>query len=129
MDQGVKMLSDAWISIFAYYEMVWSEGWASVLKELDNNPIDPDTCIYQSAKFPKCRIITLPDGEPAVRHARPEDGVTSRCANDPQRRAWQPPTAWSERLRRHRAIGRDAQTAARRWVDPESAIWGQISAG
>ena len=60
------MLSDDWINIFSYYEMVWSEGWASVLKELDNNPVDPDSCIFESAKFPRCRVVTMPDGEPAV---------------------------------------------------------------
>lgn len=66
MDRGARMLHSAWISLFAFYVAIWTEGIGSVLKELQNTPRDPTACVYDSATFPRCRVLTLPTGELAV---------------------------------------------------------------
>ena len=71
MDRGAVMLHSQWIDLFAFYVAIWTEGIGSVLKELQNTPRDPTACVYDSATFPKCRVVTLAGGELGVQRLRP----------------------------------------------------------
>lgn len=46
MDRGARMLAEEWVSLFAFYEAIWTEGLSSVLKELQNRPRDPADCLF-----------------------------------------------------------------------------------
>jgi len=72
MDRGARMLNAAWITLFAFFEAIWGEGLSSVLKELQNTPRDPSASLFDSSKFPRCRVerdargdlvIIRPDGK------------------------------------------------------------------
>ena len=87
MDEGARMLSDDWISLFAFYETIWNEGMGSCLKELQNEPRDDATAIFRSEAFPKCRIVSMPDGEPAVQRLRRTGPQTWEPEGPPVRRS------------------------------------------
>ena len=72
MDRGARMLSNEWMDLFAFHEVIWSEGLGSALKELQNSPRDPGACLFDHTTFPRCRVVTLPGGEPAVQRLRRE---------------------------------------------------------
>ena len=56
MDRGAVMLSEDWISLFAYMEFRWAEGDASVDKELDNNPRSAEDCLFDVDRVRRCRF-------------------------------------------------------------------------
>lgn len=56
MDVGAVMLAPAWISVFDYHIALWAEGRASVRKELDNDPINPDDCLFDVPRIRRCRF-------------------------------------------------------------------------
>lgn len=82
MDEGAVMLDPVALPLFAFYEAIWSEGLGSVLKELQNTPRDPSTQIFTADTFPKCRVVTLPNGELGVQRldarGQPEGRVIRR---------------------------------------------------
>lgn len=82
MDDGAEMLASTWISVFDFHVALWAEGRASVLKDYQNTPRDPKTRIYTHKLFPKCRVITLPNGELGIQrldaHGNPEGRTIPR---------------------------------------------------
>lgn len=54
MDVGAQMLAPAWISVFDYHVALWAEGVASVRKELDNDPVNPDDCLFDLTRLRRC---------------------------------------------------------------------------
>lgn len=56
MDAGVEVLDEHALPIWRVYEYVWTDGLSSVLRELQNEPIDPSTQLFDSSKFHRCRV-------------------------------------------------------------------------
>lgn len=46
MDEGAVMLAEPWINLFQYQETIWAEGITSVLKELQNDPRNAETALF-----------------------------------------------------------------------------------
>jgi predicted phage terminase large subunit-like protein len=57
MDAGVEVLDPHSRPIWSVYELIWSEGLASVLKELQNEPRDPSTQFFDSSRFARCKVV------------------------------------------------------------------------
>lgn len=57
MDRGVDVLDPVTRPIFACYEIIWSEGLASFLKELQNEPRDPSAALFDASRMAKCRVV------------------------------------------------------------------------
>lgn len=66
MDSGASVLDPAALPLFRIYLLIWQEGKASVLKELFGEPVDPESQIFDSRAFARCRfdgsIITASGG-------------------------------------------------------------------
>lgn len=56
MDAGAELLDPAALPLFKFFELVWSQGMRSVLKELQNEPRDSATSLFDSTTFRRCRI-------------------------------------------------------------------------
>ena len=56
MDRGARMLDARALPLFAFFEAAWSQGWASVLKELQNEPRAAGSTFYDSSTFARCVV-------------------------------------------------------------------------
>lgn len=56
MDAGAEILDPASKSLFELHEVLWRDGLASFLSELQNEPVDPTSQIFWSDKFARFRI-------------------------------------------------------------------------
>ena len=56
MDRGVEVLDPVAEPIFHLYELIWSEGLRSFLKEKQNEASDPSAQFFDSSKFARCRV-------------------------------------------------------------------------
>ena len=54
MDAGSEVLDPAALGLFAIYLIIWNEGLASALKELNNDPSDPSERIFDTDGFRRC---------------------------------------------------------------------------
>lgn len=55
MDEGAVMLDDDALDVFRFHVAIWSEGLASVMRELQNEPYDPSRQFFDVEKFTRCR--------------------------------------------------------------------------
>lgn len=74
MDHGAEMLSSDWLSLFAWYEAVWSEGMSSVLKELQNDPRNSEDALIDMDRICACRF----DGK-TIHTSRGTDVLLADC--------------------------------------------------
>ncbi len=51
MDEGAELLDPVGMPLFQLYELIWAQGYASFLKEMQNEPIDPNVQIFHSETF------------------------------------------------------------------------------
>ncbi|MEQ1494477.1 MAG: phage terminase large subunit [Novosphingobium sp.] len=56
MEYGSQILDPGSRSLFDLYEMIWSEGLAAFLQEMQNDPSDPNSQIFFSEKFTRFRV-------------------------------------------------------------------------
>ncbi len=56
MDRGAAVLDPAALPLFRIYLLIWQEGKASVLKELFGEPVDPESQVFDSRAFTRCRF-------------------------------------------------------------------------
>lgn len=56
MEEGAVLL-DSSRTLFQLYELLWAEGLASFLSELQNEPVDPTSQIFVSDRFHRFRIV------------------------------------------------------------------------
>ena len=57
MDEGAKVLDPHRRPLFSIMHRLWSKGKRSVLRELFNDPIDPDTQLFDVNSFAKFKIV------------------------------------------------------------------------
>lgn len=55
MDAGAEVLDPYGLPLWRIYTIIWAEGLAAALKELNNDPSDPSTRIFQPDTFRRCR--------------------------------------------------------------------------
>lgn len=56
MDRGAEVLDPEHLPLFACYEIIWSEGLASFLRELQNDPTDPSSRLFDLASAARCTV-------------------------------------------------------------------------
>lgn len=57
MDEGVEVLDAYALPVFRCYETMWAEGLPAFLREMQNEPRDPSTALFDSSRFARCRLI------------------------------------------------------------------------
>lgn len=56
MDAGLEVLDPEVMGPFRVYELIWTQGLQSVLKELFNEPRQAGTRFFETGKFRRCRV-------------------------------------------------------------------------
>lgn len=56
MDRGARVLDPVAEPLFDLYELIWAEGLASFLREKQNQPRDPASQFFDSARFARFRV-------------------------------------------------------------------------
>lgn len=56
MDAGAQVLDPVAEPLFRLYELIWSEGLASFLREKQNQPRDPSSSFFDSSRFARCQV-------------------------------------------------------------------------
>lgn len=56
MEEGSELLDPQSKSLFDLYEMIWSEGYAAFLQEMQNDPVDPTAQIFHSPAFTRFTV-------------------------------------------------------------------------
>lgn len=87
MDEGAKVLGGL-DNLYPLHEVLWGEGLASFLQELQNDPIDPSARVFEPERWRRCRID---GGQVAVLG---NDGQVTRRVDlsELRRVAWWDPT-------------------------------------
>ena len=67
MDEGLEVLDRAVMDPFRVYELIWTQGLQSVLKELFNEPRQAGTRFFETARFRRCRVIGTGKARAVVR--------------------------------------------------------------
>lgn len=94
MLEGARVLDPETVSIADYYRRIVDVGLSTVLSELQNEPRDPATQLFDASKFARCRVERDTDGRPVV--VRP-DGVRLRHADFASvRMEWDPATGTAD---------------------------------
>lgn len=57
MDAGAEVLDPDLLPLFKLMTIRWTEGESAFRRELQNDPRDPSTSIFDTTKFKRCRVI------------------------------------------------------------------------
>lgn len=57
MDRGAEVLDPVAEPLFACFEVIWSEGMSSFLREKQNEPRDNSTSLFNPEKFARCKVV------------------------------------------------------------------------
>jgi len=63
MEEEVELLDPVGMPLFTLYELIWSQGLASFLQEMQNDPVDPTVAIFHSPRFSYFSVQTNDKGE------------------------------------------------------------------
>ena len=51
MDEGAVLLDPEGMPLFQLYELIWSQGYAAFLQEMQNEPVDPSVQVFNPERF------------------------------------------------------------------------------
>ena len=94
MMQGVKVLDENTITIDEFYRRIVDRGLSSVLADLQNEPRDPATQIFDVSKFARCKVERDADGQPVI--VRPDSVRVRRADFVGLRMEWDPSTGTAD---------------------------------
>ena len=94
MMEGARVLDHETVSIADYYRRVVDEGLSSVLSELQNEPRDPATQIFDTSRFARCKVERDADGQPVI--VRPDSVRVRRADIVGLRMEWDPSTGTAD---------------------------------
>lgn len=94
MMQGVKVLDENAITIDEFYRRIVDRGLSSVLADLQNEPRDPATQIFDTSKFARCKVERDGDGQPVI--VRPDSVRVRRADIVGLRMEWDPSTGTAD---------------------------------
>jgi predicted phage terminase large subunit-like protein len=56
MDEGAEVLDENTRDLYSCFELIWSEGLASFLRECQNEPVDPSARLFDTSRMARCKV-------------------------------------------------------------------------